>query len=103
MVELKGSSAIETEGKLQSHSCPDVDVTGSGSLLYSILSTLLKNDLEMSGWYCTRYITAAFMLASEHLWLEIKILHYFTLYNTVQYMKTQLLIEDAHMTMYADT
>ena len=44
----------------------------------------------------TSCITAAFMLASEHLWLEIKILHYCTLYNTVQYMKAQLLIEDAH-------
>ena len=45
----------------------------------------------MSGWYYTRYITTPFMLVSEHLWLEIKILHYCTLYNTVQYMKAQLL------------
>ena len=40
MVELKDHRLQEMEGKLQLHSClPDVDGTGSGSLLDSILST----------------------------------------------------------------
>ena len=41
MVDLKDPQQQETEGKLQRHT-PDTDATGSGSLLDSILSTLLK-------------------------------------------------------------
>ena len=43
----------------------------------------------------TSYITAAFMLASGHPGLEIKILYYCTLYSTVKYTKAQPLVEDA--------
>ena len=43
MVELKDPQQQETEGKLQLHHLMcDVDGTGSGSLLDSILSTLLR-------------------------------------------------------------
>ena len=40
----EGSSAIGDGGKAAISLTPDVDGTGSGSLLGSILSTLLKND-----------------------------------------------------------
>ena len=43
MVELNDHQEEETEGKLQFHS-HDIDGTGSGSLLDSILSTLLKKQ-----------------------------------------------------------
>ena len=43
----------------------------------------------------TSYITAAFTLASRPPGLEIKILYYCTLYNTVKYTKAQPLVEDA--------
>ena len=43
MVELKDPQQQEMEGKLQLHTLmSDVDGTGSGSLLHSILSTLLR-------------------------------------------------------------
>ena len=43
MVELKDPQQQEMEGKLQLHPLmSDVDGTGSGSLLHTILSTLLR-------------------------------------------------------------
>ena len=46
----EGSSAIGDGGQAVISLMPDVDGTGSGSLLDSILSTLLrKNDPVMSG------------------------------------------------------
>ena len=46
----EGLSAIGDEGQAAISLMPDVDGTGSGSLLDSILSTLLKkNDPVMSG------------------------------------------------------
>ena len=46
----EGSSAIGDGGQAVISLMPDVDGTGSGSLLVSILSTLLrKNDPVMSG------------------------------------------------------
>ena len=48
----EGSSAIGDGGQAAISLTPDVDGTGSGSLLDSILSTLLKkkkNDPAMSG------------------------------------------------------
>ena len=41
-------------------------------------------------------LTPAFMLASRHPGLEIKILYYCTVYSTVKYTKAQPLVEDAH-------
>ena len=45
----------------------------------------------------TSCITAAFILASGHPRLQIKILYYCTLYRTLQYAKAQPLVEDACM------
>ena len=42
MVELEGSSAIGEGGQAAISLTPDINDTGSGSLLDSILSTLLK-------------------------------------------------------------
>ena len=50
MVELKDRQQWETKGKLLISPMPDVDGTGSGSLLDSILPTLLKNDPVMSAY-----------------------------------------------------
>ena len=45
----EGSSAIRNRGQAAVSLRPDIDGTGSGSLLDSILSTLLKkSDREMS-------------------------------------------------------
>ena len=47
----EGSLAIGDRGQTATSLMPDVDATGSGSLLDSTLSTLLKkNDPVMSGW-----------------------------------------------------
>ena len=76
---------------------PDVDGTGSSSLLDSILSALLKKR-SRDVWvvlYRASYITAAFTLASRHSGLEVKILYYCTLYSTVKYTEAQALVEDA--------
>ena len=85
------SSAIGDKGKAAISLTPDVDGTGSGSLLDSILSTLLKKQYSyvwvialFSRHTSTSYITTAFMLASGHPGLEIKILYYYTLNRTVQ-------------------
>ena len=45
----EGSSAIGDRVQAAMSLMPDVDGTGSGSLLDSILPTLLKNDPVMSG------------------------------------------------------
>ena len=45
----EGLSAVENRGQAAISLTPDVDGTGSGSLLDSILCTLLKNDPVMSG------------------------------------------------------
>ena len=45
------------------------------------------------------YIAAAFMLASGHSGLEVKIVNYCTLYSTVKYIKVQPLVEDAWQCM----
>ena len=45
----------------------------------------------------TSYTAAAFMLASGHPGLEIRLLHHCTLYSTVKYTTPQPLIEDARM------
>ena len=42
----EGSSVIEDEGQAAISLMPDVDGTGSGSLLDSILSTLLKKTIQ---------------------------------------------------------
>ena len=46
----EGSSAIGDGGQAQISLMPDTDGTGSGSLLDSILPTLLKNDPVMSAY-----------------------------------------------------
>ena len=45
----EGSSAIGDGGQAAISLTPDVDGTGSGSLLDSILSTLLKKQFKFSG------------------------------------------------------
>ena len=45
----EGLSAVGDGGQAAISLTPDVDGTGSGSLLDSILSTLLKNNPVMSG------------------------------------------------------
>ena len=45
---IEGSSAIGDGEQAAISLMPDVDGTGSGSLLDSVLSTLLKNDPVMS-------------------------------------------------------
>ena len=45
----EGSSAIGDGGQAAISLTPDVDGTDSGSLLDSVLSALLKNDLVISG------------------------------------------------------
>ena len=45
----EGWSAVEDGGQAAISLTPDVDGTGSGSLLDSVLSTLLKNDPVVSG------------------------------------------------------
>ena len=70
----------------------DVDGAGSGSLLDSILSTLLKkwsSDIWKLAHFLSHHtrassITTAFKFACGHRGLEIKILYYCTLYSTVQ-------------------
>ena len=42
----EGSSAIGDRGQAAISFMPDVDGTGSGSLLHSILSTLLKKKIQ---------------------------------------------------------
>ena len=46
---VEGWSAIGNGGQAAISLMPDVDGTGSGSLLDSILLTFLKNDPVMSG------------------------------------------------------
>ena len=87
----EGSSAIGDGGQAAISLMADVDGTGSGSLLDSIPSTLLKKQSSdvwvvalFSGHTSTSYITAVFTLASGHPEFEIKILYCCTLYSTVQ-------------------
>ena len=78
----EGSSAIGDGGQAEISLMPDLDGTGSGSLLVSILSTLLKK-LSSDAWVPPG--------------LEIKILYY----CTKVHKSTALCRECTQVTMYA--
>ena len=82
----KGSSA-------SSNNENPLGILHHGSLLFFSYLFLLSLLVLLSS---TAYITTAFVTASKHLRLEIKILCYCTLHSTVQYPKAQPLVEDAH-------
>ena len=80
----EGSSAIGDGGQAAISLTPDVDDTGSGSLLDSILSTLLKKRSSDVWVVLYQLHHCCFYTSSGHPGLEIKTLYYCTLYSTIQ-------------------